>query len=207
MLEGRRDQFVSELRSGGASASAAEREVDAAIDLWVHVAGWSDKFSQVIGSANPVAAPYFNFSLPEPTGVVAAIAPQDADPLLGLSRVLAPAIVSGNAAVVVAHEANPLPALSFAEVVATSDVPKGVVNLLTGPVAELAPILAGHMEVNAIDLAGVDDAAALDLEALAAENLKRVVRPRPAATLRREDTLVAIQRLIELKTVWHPIGV
>ncbi|MCW2923032.1 MAG: aldehyde dehydrogenase family protein [Thermoleophilia bacterium] len=208
VLDGRRDQFVAELVSLGATQRSAVAQVDAAIGTWIFHAGFSDKYAQVLGSANPVAAPYFNFSLPEPTGVVAIVAPQDAGwSLRGLAATIAPAIVSGNAVVVVAHETNPLSAISFAEVLATSDVPAGVVNILTGSAAELAPHLASHMDVNAVDLAGVDDSTlAIDLEVRAAENLKRVVRPRtlPAAHV---GTLDEIQQFTELKTVWHPIGV
>ncbi|MCZ4495621.1 MAG: Aldehyde Dehydrogenase [Thermoleophilia bacterium] len=208
VLDGRRTQFIDELVAAGSTARAAEAEVDAAIATWVFHAGFADKYSQVIGSTNPVAAPYFNFSLPEPTGVVAVIAPQQAGfSLRGLAATLAPILVSGNSAVVVASELNPLSAISFAEVLATSDVPGGVVNVLTGFVDELAPGLAKHMDVNAIDLAGVeDDTLATALEVDAAENLKRVVRPR-TFTARHTGDLAEITRFTELKTVWHPIGV
>lgn len=209
VLDGRRDQFVAELVASGSTARAAEAEVDAAISTWIFHAGFADKYSQVLGSTNPVAAPYFNFSLPEATGVVAIIAPQQAGwSLRGLAATVAPAIVSGNAVVVVAHEQNPLSSISFAEVLATSDVPGGVVNVLTGFVNELAPVLASHMDVNAIDLAGIEDGsdAATDLEAAAAENLKRVARPRTFAA-RHTGDLDEIARFVEVKTVWHPIGV
>lgn len=208
MLEGRRDQFVAELRDAlGSTAKQARDEVDASIDRWVWYAGWSDKFQQVDGTANPVAGPYFDFSLPEPTGVVGIVAPQDA-PLLGLVSVIAPVIVSGNTCVVITSGAHPLPAVSLGEVLATSDVPGGVVNLLTGHVDELAPHLAGHMDVNAIDLAGADTDQWADLEVAAAENLKRVLRP---AEGRTDWTATPDPRRIlaftETKTVWHPMGV
>jgi acyl-CoA reductase-like NAD-dependent aldehyde dehydrogenase len=208
MLEGRRAQFVAELRDAlDCNARRAAAEVDAAIDRWVWYAGWSDKFAQVDGTANPVAGPYFDFSLPEPTGVVGIVAPQDA-PLLGLVSVIAPVIVSGNTCVVITSGAHPLPAVSLGEVLATSDVPGGVVNLLTGHVDELAPHLTAHMDVNAIDLTGVDATAWPDLEVAAADNLKRVLRPAETAP---DWTATPDPRRIlaftETKTVWHPMGV
>jgi acyl-CoA reductase-like NAD-dependent aldehyde dehydrogenase len=207
LLEGRRAQFVADVAAAeGLTARRAEAVVDAAIDRWVWYAGWSDKIAQVHGSSNPVAGPFFDFSVPEPTGVVATIAPQDSS-LLGLVSVIAPAVVSGNTIVVLASEARPLPAVTLSEVLATSDVPGGVVNVLTGRVAEVAPHLAAHMDVNAIDLAGVDDPeAAAALEVAAAENLKRVLRPREedwAAT----PALTRMLGLLETKTVWHPVGI
>ena len=208
MLEGRRDQFVAEVRDAlGLSARQARQRVDAAIDRWVWYAGWSDKFAQIDGTANPVAGPYFDFSLPEPTGVVGIVAPQDA-PLLGLVSVVAPVIVSGNTCVVVTSRDHPLPAVSLGEVLATSDVPGGVVNLLTGDPDELAPHLAAHMDVNAIDLAGAGADRWPELEAAAAENLKRVLRPpgRPSDW----DATPNPRRILaftETKTVWHPKGV
>ena len=209
VLEGRRAQFADEVRLAvGGSHKSAFAEVDAAVDRWVWYAGWSDKLAQVRGGANPVAGPYFNFSLPEPTGVVAVLAPQDS-PLLGLVSVLAPAIVSGNTVVVVASEKYPLPAVTLAEVLATSDVPGGVVNLLTGRAAEIAPWLASHMDVNAIDLAGALDAPgalADDLAVAAAENLKRVVRL-PVSDWTAEPGLDRMIATLETKTVWHPLGV
>jgi len=210
VMEGRRSQFVDEVASGeGVSRSRAEKVVDEAIDRWVWYAGWSDKIAQVAGSSNPVAGPYFDFSVPEPTGVVAILAPQ-ASSLLGLTSVLAPAVVSGNTAVVLAAEARPLPAITLAEALATSDVPGGVVNLLTGRTAEVAPWLASHMDVNAIDLTGVagDEEQARTLETEAAENLKRVLRP--AATEPDWTSEPGLDRLtyyLETKTVWHPVGV
>jgi acyl-CoA reductase-like NAD-dependent aldehyde dehydrogenase len=197
MLEGRREQFVAY----GVPAAT----VDEAIDRWVWYAGWSDKIATVFGGANPVAGPYFNISAPEPTGVVGVVAP--ADPLLGLVSVVAPAIVTGNTVVVLAAEENPLPAVTLAEVLATSDLPGGVVNILTGRVAETAPWLASHMDVNALDLAGVDDAAlAADLEREAAENLKRVLRPQ-VVDWAAEPGISRMTALLETKTVWHPKGV
>jgi acyl-CoA reductase-like NAD-dependent aldehyde dehydrogenase len=201
MLEGRRAQFVEELRSTGLSAAAAESEVDAATDRWVWYAGWADKIASVHGSANPVSGPFLNLSSPEPTGVVAVLAP--ASPLLGLVSVLAPAIVSGNTVVVVTE--NPLAAISFAEVLATSDLPGGVVNILTAPHAELAPWLAGHMDVNAIDLAGASEELAKACEIEAAGNLKRVLRP-VETDWSADPGTARMTALLETKTVWHPIG-
>ncbi len=192
MLEARRAEF-SELSSG-------PEEVDRAVDRLVWYAGWADKLPQVLGSSNPVAGPYFNFTVPEPTGVVGILAPEE-PPLLGLVSRIAPAIVGGNAAVVVASEGSPLAAVELAEVLATSDVPGGVVNLLTGQREELAPVLASHMDVNAIDLAGADGQSD-ELERLAADNVKRVVRGKPDA-----QSPWDIADFLELKTVWHPIGV
>ncbi|TQS27865.1 aldehyde dehydrogenase [Microbispora sp. KK1-11] len=208
MLEGRRAQFAAEVADAdGVSAKKAGELVDAAVDRLVWYAGWSDKIGAVLGSANPVAGPYFNLSSPEPTGVVAVVAPP-AGPLLGLVSVIAPVIVTGNTCVVVASEGAPLPAITLAEVLATSDLPGGVVNILTGSAAEIAPWLAGHMDVNGIDLTGADPELAVTCEELAAENLKRVLRP-PAD---RVDWLAdpGIERMtafLETKTVWHPIGI
>ncbi|TMM37513.1 MAG: aldehyde dehydrogenase [Actinobacteria bacterium] len=200
LLEGRRDQFSTEARD--------RAQVDAAIDRWVWYAGWADKLAQVYGNANPVAGPYFNLSAPEPTGVVGIVAPPDS-PLLGLVSVLAPVIVSGNTAVVLAAEERPLPAISLAEVLATADLPGGVVNVLTGRVAETAPWLAGHLDVNALDLTGVaDPELAATLERDAAENLKRVLRP-PAEPVDwyAEPGIDRMVAYLETKTVWHPKGV
>ncbi|MEO5922155.1 MAG: aldehyde dehydrogenase family protein, partial [Pseudolysinimonas sp.] len=177
LLEGRRAQFVDEIRrSEGVSESAASAQVDAAIDVWVWYAGWADKYVQVAGNGNPVSGPYFNVSTPEATGVVAIIAPQ-ASSLLGFVSVVAPALVSGNTVVVIASEASPLSAISLGEVLATSDVPGGVVNILTGSAAEIAPWLASHADVNAFDLAGAGDLDWVDLQIAAAETLKRVLPP------------------------------
>lgn len=198
ILEGRRAQFVDEIvAQEGVTAAAAGTQVDAAIDLWVWYAGWCDKYAQVTGNANPVAGPYFNISVPEPTGVVATVAPQDSA-LLGLVSVVAPALVAGNAVVVVASEQYPLSAISLAEVLATSDVPGGVVNVLTGSAAEIAPWLASHADVNALDLTGAGGLDWVDLEIAAADTLKRVLRPASA-----EPSLDRITAFTETKTVWH----
>jgi len=205
MLEGRRAQFAAEVRAAeGHTARAAEAAVDAAIDRWVWYAGWSDKIAQVRGAANPVAGPYFNFSLPEPTGVAAVIAPQ-ASSLLGLVSVLAPAVVSGNTVVAVASEDRPLPAITLTEVLATSDLPGGVINVLTGRTAELAPWLASHMDVNAIDLCGAPGPLALDLAEAAADNLKRVI-PAGEEDWTLTPGLHRLRAYLETKTVWHPAG-
>jgi acyl-CoA reductase-like NAD-dependent aldehyde dehydrogenase len=182
-----------------AAVCSGADEVGRSIDRWVWYAGFADKLAQALGSANPVAGPYFNFTIPEPTGVVAIVAPDD-PPLLGLVSRLAPALVGGNAVVALASEVQPLAAIELAEVLATSDVPGGVVNLLTGRRAELAPWLASHMDVNAIDVTGADGLRA-DLERAAAENVKRVVAGAPDA-----QSLYDISAFLELKTVWHPIG-
>ncbi|GAB2482677.1 aldehyde dehydrogenase family protein [Jatrophihabitans fulvus] len=206
MLEGRRAQFVAEVQaSEGVTARRAEAQVDAAVDRWVHYAGWADKYAQVVGATNPVAGPYFSFTLPEPTGVVGVLAPQDSS-LLGLVSVLAPVLTTGNTAVVVAAEAHPLPAISFAEVLATSDVPGGVVNLLTGSVAELAPWLASHRDVNALDLTGAAPEQRAELQRAAADNVKRTYVPR-AGRWTDDPGLVRLNAFVETKTVWHPIGV
>jgi acyl-CoA reductase-like NAD-dependent aldehyde dehydrogenase len=205
LMEGRRAQFVAEVRTAeGLGSRQAEALVDAAIDRWVWYAGWADKLAQVRGAANPVAGPYFNFSLPEPTGVVAVIAPQTSS-LLGFSSVVAPAVVSGNTVVALASERFPLPAVSLSEVLATSDVPAGVINVLTGRTAEIAPWLASHMDVNAVDVSGAPDALADDLAVAAAENLKRVVRAddQDWTLTPRLDRMLAY---LEIKTVWHPTG-
>ncbi|WP_101256436.1 aldehyde dehydrogenase family protein [Streptomyces barkulensis] len=208
MLEGRREQFAAEVAAAeGLSRAKAAARVDAAIDRWVWYAGWSDKITQVAGGANPVAGPYFNLSTPEPTGVVAVLAPQESS-LLGLVSVLAPVIVGGNTAVVVASERAPLPALSLAEVLATSDLPGGVVNMLSGRTAEIATPLAAHSDVNAIDLTGADTDLARELETAAADNLKRVLRPADATSDWSADP--GTRRMLaftETKTVWHPVGV
>src|ERR687890_1025469 len=176
VMEGRAAQFAEEVAAGeGLSSSKARAEVDAAIDRWVWYAGWTDKLAAVLGSTNPVAGSYFGFSVPEPTGVVAVLAPQRSS-LLGLVSVLAPAIVSGNTTVVLASRTRPLPAVSLTEVLATSDVPGGVVNVLTGYRKELVPVLAGHVDVDALDTWGVPDAMRTDIEILAADNVKRLAR-------------------------------
>ncbi|MFE6024245.1 aldehyde dehydrogenase family protein [Streptomyces niveus] len=205
MLEGRREQFTAEVAaSEGISKSKAAAVVSAAVDRWVWYAGWTDKIGQVTGGANPVAGPFFNLSTPEPTGVVAVLAPQDSS-FLGLVSVVAPVIATGNTAVVIASERAPLPALSLGEVLATSDVPGGVVNILSGRTAELAAPLASHQDVNGIDLYGADESLAKELEIAAADNLKRVLRPSPVdfSAAPGTDRLTAF---LETKTVWHPTG-
>ncbi len=192
MMEARVPEFA-QLCSG-------KDEVHRAIDRWVWYAGFADKLSQVLGGTNPVAGPYFNFTIPEPTGVVATIAPDD-PPLLGLVSRIAPVLTGGNAVVALASETQPLAAIELAEAIATSDVPGGVVNLLTGRREELAPWLASHMDVNAIDVTGADGLRA-ELETAAAENVKRVVSGKPDS-----QSLYEISAFLELKTVWHPIGV
>jgi acyl-CoA reductase-like NAD-dependent aldehyde dehydrogenase len=192
MMEARRGEFA-ELCSGRA-------EVERAIDRWVWYAGFADKLAQVLGSSNPVAGPYFNFTIPEPTGVVGVVAP-DEPPLLGLVSRVAPVLVGGNAVVALASETQPLAAIELAEALATSDVPGGVVNIITGYRSEVAPWLAAHMDVNAIDLTGADGLRA-ELETAAAENVKRVVLGEPDS-----QSLYEISAFLELKTVWHPIGV
>jgi acyl-CoA reductase-like NAD-dependent aldehyde dehydrogenase len=204
MLEGRLPQFAEEVAAAeGVPVSRARRTVAAAVDRWVWYAGWADKHAQVDGSSNPVAGPYFNFSVPEPTGVVAVVAPQDSC-LLGFVSVVAPVLATGNTAVVVASELRPLPAVTLAEVVATSDVPAGVLNVLTGRTAELAPVLAGHMDVNAIDLSGAAPEERPDLERLAADNLKRVLVLEQDWT--KDPTRRRLDAFVEVKTVWHPAG-
>jgi acyl-CoA reductase-like NAD-dependent aldehyde dehydrogenase len=204
LMQGRRAQFEQELADAGASDPA--RGVAAAIDRWVWYAGWADKIGQVMGGTNPVAGPYFNFTIPEPTGVVGIVAPRDRS-LLGLVSRLAPAIVSGNTAVVVASERSPLPAVSLGEVLATSDVPGGVVNILTGHTSELVPWLAAHMDVNAIDATGVPDELFADVERAAGDNVKRVVRARDVDPFAAEaQSPYDVTALMEFKTVWHPIG-
>ena len=204
MLEGRAGQFVEELRVTGLGKAAATQEVEAAIDRWVWYAGWADKLAQVTGSANPVSGPFFNFSTPEPTGVVGVIAPDS--PLLGLVSVVAPVIITGNTAVVVASEPAPLPAITLAEVLATSDLPGGVVNLLTGHRTELAPWLASHQDINAIDLTGAPTDLAADSERAAADTLKRVHRP-AAEDWTTDPGTTRITAFLETKTVWHPVGI
>jgi acyl-CoA reductase-like NAD-dependent aldehyde dehydrogenase len=213
VLEDRRPQFVDAVRqSEGLNGARAERVVDQAIDRLVWYAGWADKITQVTGNANPVAGPFFNLSTPEPTGVVAVLAPQESS-LLGLISAVAPVIVTGNTAVVVSSYDRPLPAVNLAEVLATSDVPGGVVNILTGSAATIGPWLASHMDVNAIELVGLAgnpqlSALATDLEVAAAENLKRVRRaPAVEPDWTRDPGLDAMTAFLETKTVWHPIGV
>lgn len=215
LMEGRRDQFVAEVaQAEGLRGDRARAVVDRAIDRWVWYAGWADKIAQVLGSSNPVAADYFNFTIPEPTGVVGIVAPE-ASSLLGLVSRLAPPLVAGNAVVVVTSEGRPLPAITLTEVLATSDVPGGVVNVITGLKKELVPVLAAHVDVDTIDVWGVADAARRDTELLATDNVKRIVR-RPAGVSdarfdwlddRAAERPEWIAAYLEMKTVWHPIGV
>lgn len=217
MLQGRREQFAAEVAlSEGVGAKKAAALVEAAIDRWVWYAGWTDKVAQIAGGANPVAGPYFNLSTPEPTGVVGVVAPQAGygHSLLGLVSVVAPVIATGNTVVVAAAADAPLPALSLGEVLATSDVPGGVVNILSGRTADIAPTLASHQDVNAVDLTGAIAAdgpgAAAALEELAADTLKRVIRPELDPFARDWTGAPGTDRLLsflETKTVWHPMGI
>ncbi|MFB8765208.1 aldehyde dehydrogenase family protein [Nocardiopsis alba] len=211
VLEGRHAQFADQLVAAlGVSRAEADRYVSAAVDRWVHYAGWTDKFAQVIGGSNPVSGPYYNHSTPEPTGVVAVFAPQGA-PLLGLTSVLAPVIATGNTAVVVSSESAPLASIDLAEVLATSDVPGGVVNVLTGKAGEIGPHLASHADVDALDLTGAGESA-VDFERAAATTLTRVLRPGPEsdggedAWLDSDPGTSRLTPFLETKTVWHPVG-
>ena len=204
MLEARRAQFAEEVSAAeGLGGRAARRVVDASVDRLVWYAGWCDKIAQVLGGANPVAGPYFNFSVPEPSGVVAIAAPQESS-LLGLVSVLSPAAAAGNTVVVVASEPRPLPAASFAEVLATADVPPGAVNVLTGRTAELVPVLAAHMDVDALDLSGIAPGDRGELERLAAGNLKRTLAL--DEDFASDPTPQRLRAFVEIKTVWHPVG-
>ncbi|WP_131102162.1 aldehyde dehydrogenase family protein [Streptomonospora litoralis] len=206
VMEGRRAQFAAEIaEADGIGAEKADELVSAAIDRWVYYAGWPDKIAQVLGAANPVSGPYFNLSKPEPAGVVAVLAPP-MGPLLGLVSVVAPVIATGNTAVVLASERAPLPAVTLAEALAVSDLPGGVVNILTGKAADLAPHLASHADVDGLDLTGAGPDSAAELERSAADTLKRVLRPAG-----REDWLATpgtarMTPFLETKTVWHPVG-
>ncbi|GAC1666120.1 MAG: aldehyde dehydrogenase family protein [Candidatus Limnocylindrales bacterium] len=215
LMEGRRDQFVAEVAAAEGQREARAREiVDRAIDRWVWYAGWADKIAQVLGSTNPVAAPYFNFTIPEPTGVIGIVAPETSS-LLGLVSRLAPPLVAGNAVVVLTSESRPLPAITLTEVLATSDVPGGVVNVLTGLKHELVPVLAGHVDVDTIDVWGVPPDLRTETELVAADNIKRLARRPAGVTDARFDWLDDraterpewIAAYLEMKTVWHPIGV
>ncbi|MDE0547179.1 aldehyde dehydrogenase family protein [Microbacterium sp. C7(2022)] len=201
VLEGRRGQFIDEIiAQTGVGKSVAAAEVDEAIDRWVWYAGWCDKFGQVAGGGNPVAGSFFNISVPEPTGVVAVVAPQDSS-LLGLVSVIAPPLVTGNTVVVIASSQHPLSAISLSEVLATSDVPPGTVNVLTGSPAEIAPWLASHADVHALDLAGAGEIDWVDLQIAAAQTLMRVLPPESGT-----DAAPSLQRIAaftETKTVWH----
>lgn len=208
MLEGRKSQFVHEVaHAEGLSKAKAAEVVEAAIDRWVWYAGWTDKIGQVVGGANPVAGPFFNLSTPEPTGVVAVVAPRESS-FLGLVSVVAPVIATGNTVVVVASEKAPLPALTLGEVLATSDLPGGVVNVLSGKAAEIAAPLAAHQDVNAIDLTGADAELARELEVAAADNLKRVLRPQAVdgEDFTADPGTHRLTAFLETKTVWHPTG-
>jgi len=213
LLEGRRAQFEAEVaQAEGLSASAAREQVDRAVDRWVWYAGWADKIAQVLGTVNPVGASYFDFTIPEPTGVVGIVAPE-ASSLLGLVSRLAPVVVGGNTCVLLASESRPLPAVTLSEVLATSDVPGGVINVLTGYRREMLPTLAAHMDVNALDTWGVGSDALEDVERAAFENMKRLGRA-PRGRAERFDWLDDraaerpewIAAFLEMKTVWHPIG-
>jgi acyl-CoA reductase-like NAD-dependent aldehyde dehydrogenase len=215
LMEGRLDQFEAEVaQAEGVRSDRARAIVERAIDRWVWYAGWADKIAQVLGASNPVAADYFNFTIPEPSGVVGVVAPEGSS-LLGLISRLAPPLVGGNAVVVLASEARPLPAITLTEVLATSDVPAGVVNVLTGRKKELVPVLAAHADVDAIDVWGVPDDLRRDAEVAAADSVKRLARRPRNATDSRFDWLddAASQRpewiaaFLEMKTVWHPIGI
>ena len=201
MLEGRTEQFVAEIKAlESVSDSVARKQVQDSIDLWVWYAGWSDKISTTSGGTNPIAGPYYNFTIPEPLGVVGVIA-DEKESLLGLTRGLAPVIASGNTAVLIASERLPLSAISLAEVMATSDLPAGVVNILTGSKSELIPWLASHMEVDGIDISGAEKKLDGEIKRAGTENLKRIYRFEKDASLKR------ILSFTEYKTVWHPIGI
>lgn len=201
MLEGRTEQFVAEITAlEGVTDAIARKQVQESIDLWVWYAGWSDKISTTSGGTNPIAGPYYNFTIPEALGVVGVIADEKGS-LLGLTRGLAPVIASGNVAVLIASESAPLPAITLAEVMATSDLPAGVVNILTGSKAELIPWLASHMEIDGLDISGADKKLDGEIKRAGSENLKRIYR------FDKEVSLKRILSFMEYKTVWHPIGI
>jgi acyl-CoA reductase-like NAD-dependent aldehyde dehydrogenase len=208
VMEGRRDQFITDVSMGeGIGLRAAAKIVDASIDRMVWYAGWADKFAQVVGSTNPVSGPYFNFSIPEATGVVTSVAPEESS-LLGLVSIIAPVITTGNSVIVIASQTRPIPAIAFAEVLATSDIPHGVVNIMTGFVAELAPWLASHADVNGLDLTGLSDAElARTLQIDAAGTVKRVRIPQPKIDWQADPSLDPMRAFVETKTVWHPMGI
>lgn len=207
VLEGGREQFVTEVAaSEGVPLKKAQSLVDTAIDRWVWYAGWTDKLAAVLGSSNPVAGPYFSFSTPEPTGVVAVLAPQQSS-LLGLVSVIAPVIAAGNTCVVITSQDRPLPAITLSEVLATSDVPGGVVNIITGRTAEIAPWLASHADVNALDLTGAPESLRADLERSAAGTVKRVLRNKVGEDFAVTPDMSRLRAYLETKTVWHPMGV
>lgn len=199
MLEGRTSQFVDEIvATTGATSSVAKQEVSAAIDLWVWYAGWCDKITSVSGNNNPIAGPYYNFTIPESLGVIGIVA-EEKDSLIGLVRSLAPIIAGGNTSVLIASQSRPLAAITLAEVLATSDLPAGVVNILTGIKTELAPWLASHMEIDGLDLSGIDSIA--ELRVSGAENLKRI------HTFEKDVSPERILAFMEYKTIWHPVGI
>ena len=201
IMEGRSDQFVAEIMAlEGATPKSALKQVQEAIDTWVWYAGWTDKISSTAGSTNPIAGQYYNFTIPEPLGVVGIFAEQKSS-LLGVVRGLAPVLASGNSAVVVASERRPLPAITLSECCATSDVPAGVINILTGVTSELAPWMASHMEVDGIDISGLDPKSDADIRKSGTENLKRIHR------FKSENSPDRILSFMEYKTVWHPIGI
>jgi acyl-CoA reductase-like NAD-dependent aldehyde dehydrogenase len=209
VCEARAAELVDELRRQGSTAAEARREVVALTDRWVYYAGWSDKYPQVFGSVNPVAGPYYNFTVPEPTGVVGVVAPEEPS-LLGLVSRIAPAIVGGNTVIVITSESKPLAAITLGEIFQTSDVPAGVVNLISGLKSELVPWLVSHMDVNAIDTTGVSDRDMAAVQKAAAENVKRVVHFNADAIgwddASRSQSPYAIFDFQEMKTVWHPMG-
>jgi acyl-CoA reductase-like NAD-dependent aldehyde dehydrogenase len=209
VCEARGAELIEELRHQGSSAAEARKEIDRVIDRWVYYAGWSDKYPQMIGSVNPVAGPYYNFTVPEPTGVVGVIAPEN-PPLLGLVSRIAPALVGGNTVVAITSESKPLPGITLGEIFQTSDVPGGVINLISGLKSELVPWLASHMDVNAIDATGVAADGMAAVQKAAAENVKRVVHFDAEAIgwtdARRSQSPYAIFDFQEMKTVWHPMG-
>jgi len=201
IMEGRSDQFIAEIVAlEGTTPKAALKQVQEAIDTWVWYAGWTDKISSTAGSTNPIAGPYYNFTIPEPLGVVGIFAEQKSS-LLGVVRGLAPVLASGNSAVVVASERRPLPAITLSECCATSDVPPGVINILTGVTSELAPWMASHMEVDGIDISGLDPKSDADIRKSGTEDLKRIHR------FKSENSPERILSFMEYKTVWHPIGI
>jgi acyl-CoA reductase-like NAD-dependent aldehyde dehydrogenase len=208
MMEGRAGQLAAELTTAGGNAAAAAREVAVAVDRWVWYAGWADKIAHVAGTVNSVAGPYFDFTVPEPVGVVGIVAPEE-PALLGLVSLVAPALCAGNAVVVLASERAPLAAVTLAEVLATSDLPAGVVNILTGAKAELGPWLGGHGEVDTVDVTGAPDDLAAEMERAAAADVKRVIRPlgrTPQWWDAHGESPYAVTASMELKTVWHPKG-
>jgi len=209
VCESRAAELTDELRRQGSTAADARKEINAIVDRWVYYAGWSDKYAQVVGSVNPVAGPYYNFTVPEPTGVVGVVAPEEPS-LLGLVSRVAPAIVGGNTVVAIPSESKPLAAITLGEVFETSDVPGGVINIISGLKSELVPWLASHMDVNAIDITGVSSDSLPALQKAAAENVKRVVRFDADAIgwsdTRLSQSPYAIYDFQEMKTVWHPMG-